>query len=316
MSKDKPSTNKVEKILSQPTIYTFNFRDVPLDKYAQTLDVLFRDPDFAAGVERRNRLVYSAKQLRSGSSEITNLLRTIQQQDKKLADTMYAAIVKTNLTSDVSLEFLSFTTLLRYYTDYMREGVRERIKTLTRNLYKVTFLADMLESVVVDVKSDMQFIFNDQAEFLQFDGVVQVLNQLRGYFKSVRPQDTESAEAQLYLDYADSINDYLAKRLKTYTEKVAKMHPDFAAYTSNDLLEALNHCLPATTPFDESYIQYTETKCPYVNAFALLEIMSDDQKRKFTKAVTEQTGKRETDEPLSYCFAVTDTFLNLYRRKK
>lgn len=160
MAKNKTSAKTAERCLSLPTVYTFDFKDVPIDTYAKTLDTLFRDPVFGADVEKRNRLVKSAKMLKPGSSEMANIVRAIEANDKKLADKMYSAIVQTNIRSDVSLEFLSFSTLLHYYVDYTRDGVRDQLATLTRNLYKVTFLADMLESVVVDVKSGMSSVFD------------------------------------------------------------------------------------------------------------------------------------------------------------
>ena len=307
----------MNSFLAKPTVYTFDFKDVPIDAYTKTLSALFRDPTFTADVEKRNRLVKSAKQLKVGSSMMSNLVRTVEANDRKLADKMYAAIVQTNLRSDVGQELLSFATLLHYYVDYSQDGVRDRLKKLTNNLYRTTFLADMLESVVVDVKSDMDFIFHGEAEFLQFDGVLQVLNQLRGFFKSVRPQDADSPESQLYLDYSDSINDYLEKRLKTYSEKITKLHPENADYTYKDLIAAANHFLPSEKPFDENIIGYTETNCPYLKAYAMMERMTDDQKRKFEKAVFTHTGKRsDVNNPMQFCFAVTDTLIQLYRRKK
>lgn len=317
MAKNKTSAKAAERCLSLPTVYTFDFKDVPIDTYAKTLDTLFRDPVFGADVEKRNRLVKSAKMLKPGSSEMANIVRAIEANDKKLADKMYSAIVQTNIKSDVSLEFLSFSTLLHYYVDYTREDVRDQLATLTRNLYKVTFLADMLESVVVDVKSGMSSVFDGEIEFLQFDGVLQVLAQLRGFFKSVRPQEAESPEAQLYLDYSDSINEYLAKRLKTYSDKVVKMHPENADYTDQDLIDALNYCLPSGTPFDGSILSHTDANCPYIKVHEVMSRMSDEQLRKFEKVIFDETGKRSTvDNPMQYCFAATDTILKKYRRRK
>ena len=56
-------------------------------------------------------------------------------------------------------------------------------------------------------------MFDDIVEFHQFDAVSHVLTQLRGFFKTVRRGNFDSPESQLYFDYADSINDYLDKRL-------------------------------------------------------------------------------------------------------
>lgn len=38
------------QIRNLPTIYTFNFKDVPADKYTAALESLFSNPDFAEAV--------------------------------------------------------------------------------------------------------------------------------------------------------------------------------------------------------------------------------------------------------------------------
>lgn len=93
MAKSNPIKAREQLVRNQPTIYSFDFKDVPPGKYAETLDVLFHNPDYSEAVEKRNRLVKSAERLRPGSSEMINLVRTIQQHDRKLADIMYSSIV-------------------------------------------------------------------------------------------------------------------------------------------------------------------------------------------------------------------------------
>ena len=175
MAKSNPIRTREGLVRNQPTIYSFHFNDVPPSKYAETLDVLFHNPDYNEDVKKRNRLVKSAQRLRPGSSEMANLVRTIQQYDRKLADILYASIVQTNLHSEVGYDFLSFRTLLKYYVDYSKDGNKERVDRLAANLDKVTFLADVLESIVTDVKADMREIFNGSVEFNQFDSVLNVL---------------------------------------------------------------------------------------------------------------------------------------------
>lgn len=208
MAKKQPDKSAMAAAALQPCAYAFNPKDIPIEKYGETLDLLFRNPDFAQLVEKRNRLVQSAGRMSGRTSELANIVRAIQQNDRKLADIIFACLVQANVRSDVASNHLSFTSLLRFYADYTRDGVPYRVKKLTANLYKTTFLADMLESVVADVKADMNFIFGDEFQFQQFDGVAQVLKQLRGFFEAVRPQESESPDAKLYLDYSDSINDY------------------------------------------------------------------------------------------------------------
>ena len=312
MAKSNPIRTREELVRNQPTIYSFHFKDVPPSKYAETLDVLFHNPDYNEDVEKRNRLVKSAQRLRPGSSEMANLVRTIQQYDRKLADILYASIVQTNLHSEVGYDFLSFRTLLKYYVDYSKDGNKERVDRLAANLDKVTFLADMLESIVTDVKADMREIFNGSVEFNQFDSVLNVLTQLRGFFKSARCNDGDSPEAQLYFDYSDSINEYLEKRLKTYTDKYRKLHPVAPVYTEADLIEGLNQFFGRSDKFNESFIKHTESGGCYIDVVHLCFNLDRQQTEKIESL--KINPNTHTDETLRYSFKVTDLIMSQYKR--
>lgn len=314
MAKSKPTRVSEELVRSQPTIYSFHFNDVPPSKYAETLDVLFHNPDYNDAVEKRNRLVQSADRLRPGSSELMNLIRTIQQRDRKLADIMYAAIVQTNLHSDVGYDFLSFSTLLKYYVDYSKDGNKERVDKLAANLDKVTFLADMLESVVTDVKGDMHEIFGGSIEFNQFDAVLQVLTQLRGFFKTARREDVGSPEAQLYFDYSDSINEYLEKRLKTYTDKYRKLHPASPVYTEADLIEGLNQFFGRSEKFNECFIKHTESGGCYIDVVHLCSNLDRQEVEKIESLKIKMKSNTHTDETLRFSFDATDLIMSQYKR--
>lgn len=316
MAKYNPIKAREELVRNQPTVYSFNFRDVPSGKYAETLDVLFHNPDYSEAVEKRNRLVKSAERLRPGSSEMANLVRTIQQHDRKLADFMYSSIVQTNLYSEVSYDFLSFGTLLKYYVDYKKEGMRERVDRMAANLDKVTFLADMLESIVTDVKADMREVFDGSIEFNQFDAVLKVLTQLRGFFKSARRGDAESPEAKLYFDYSDSINEYIEKRLKTYTAKYRKIHPAAQFYTEADLVEGLNQFFGRNDKFDMSVIGHTESGGCYIDLAQLCLRLSRNDIEKIEKVVGKMQSNNMTDAALRYSFNATDLIMSHYKRPK
>ena len=314
MAKSKPTLTREQVVRNQPTIYTFNFKDVPVSKYTETLNVLFHNPDYNDAVDKRNRLVKSADRLRPGTSEMANIVRTIQQHDRKLADLMYASIVQTNLHSEVSNDFLSFDTLLKYYVDYRKDGMRERVDRMAANLDKITFLADMLESVVTDVKADMRHVFDGGIDFNQFDAVSNVLTQLRGFFKSARSKDANSPEAQLYFDYSDSINDYLEKRLKTYTEKYRKLHPAAPVYTEADLVEGLNQFFGRNDKFDISLIGHTESGGCYIDFKALSLRLDDSDIEKLKKVSDKMKSNNTTDVELRYSFNATDLIMRHYKR--
>lgn len=314
MAKSKPTLISEQAVCNQPTVYTFNFKEVPISKYAETLDILFHNPDYNELVEKRNKLVKSADRLRPGTSEMANIVRTIQQHDRKLADLMYASIVQTNLHSEITNDFLSFGTLLKYYVDYRKEGMRERVDRMAANLDKITFLADMLESVVTDVKADMRHVFDGGIDFNQFDAVSNVLTQLRGFFKSARSKDANSPEAQLYFDYSDSINDYLEKRLKTYTEKYRKLHPAAPVYTEDDLVEGLKQFFGRNDKFDMSLIGHTESGGCYIDFKALSLRLDDSDIEKLKKVSDKMKSNNTTDVELRYSFNATDLIMRYYKR--
>ncbi len=316
MAKSNPIKAREGLVRNQPTIYSFNFRDVPSGKYAETLDVLFHNPDYSEAVEKRNRLVKSAERLRPGSSEMVNLVRTIQQHDRKLADIMYSSIVQTNLHSEVGYDFLSFDTLLKYYVDYKKDGMRERVDRMAANLDKVTFLADMLESIVTDVKADMREVFDGSIEFNQFDAVLKVLAQLRGFFKSARRGDADSPEAQLYFDYSDSINEYIEKRLKTYTAKYRKIHPAVPVYTETDFVEGLNQFFGRNDKFDMSVIGHTESGGCYIDLAQLCLRLSRNDIEKIEKVAGKMLSNKMTDAALRYSVNATDLIMSQYKRPK
>lgn len=312
MSKSKPIPTREESIRMQPTIYTFNFRDTPMARYTKALQALFLNPDYAEAVEKRNRLVRSASRLRPNSSELRNLANTVVQKDRRLADILYATLVQANVNSTETVNSISFDTLLKYYVDYSKEGMVELTEQLSTHLDSVTFLADMIESLIVDIKSEMTKIFNDDIEFQQFDGVSLALTQLRGFFKRISSLDEHSPEAKLYFEYADSINDYMYKRLKTYTKKYRKLHPDPPVYTEADLMAGLNAFMGRDMP--RQYIKRTNSGGAYIDVVALIPDL-DEQHTALLDKTTEKLNASDTvDKTLKYNFALTDAVMKLCKK--
>lgn len=322
MAKSNPLISREELVRQQPTIYTFNFKDVPVEKYAEMLDVLFHAPVFCEIIDKRNRFVMSADRLRSGTSEMKNLVKIIQQSDRKLADAVFSSLVQTNLRSNVSYDFLSFTTLLRYYVNYKKDGIKERVDRLACNLDKVTFLADLLESIVTDIKADMNVLFDGKMEFNQFDAVAKVLEQLRGFFNSARSKNETSPETQLYFEYSDSINDYVGKRLKTYTAKYRKMHPAVTTHTEADLIEALkiffgdNKAFSLEAAHLSGFIGHTEAGGAFIDAAKLYVVLDGVQREKMETVMAKKKLTLKKDNETAYCLTLTDTLLAVYRQSR
>ena len=302
-----------QQIRNQPTIYTFNFRDVPADKYAEALERLFSNPDFAEAVRNRNELVRAASRIPQNSPQMASLIRAIQEKDKKLAMNMYSLLVQVNVRSDESYDFLNFGQLLRYYVDYSKPGMQETVDKLAINLDKVTFLTDALESIVVDVKSYMTTIFDGRVEFNQFDGVMQVLKQMQGFFNFARTKDINSKDNDLYCEYADSINAYVDKRMKTYSEKHRKLHPQLPGFTQDQMVEAINLFFGEDKKFNESFIARTESGGCYIDGMKLIPNLSEEQTAKLDKLVPRP---KEGNSMQKYFLYITDAIMLYYAQQK
>jgi hypothetical protein len=310
----KPLPDREEFVRLQPTVYQFHFKDVPSTQYAKSLDVLFHNPDYLDAVEKRNRLVETSKRMRVGTSEMRNLLRIIQQHDHRLADIMYATMVQTNLRSDVSYDFMNFSTLLKYYVDYSQPGMKEKVDLLASRLDRLTFLAECLDRIATDIRGNMLDIFRGNIDFNQFDTVSQVLHQLRGYFRSAGPKDVDSREGDLFYEYADSIYNYVDKRLHTFSAKYRKLHPAAQVYTEADLIEGLNQFFGRSEKFDKSFIKHTESGGCYIDVVHLCFNLDRLQTEKIEQVTAKMKSNNITDDTLRYSFNVTDLIMSKYKR--
>ena len=301
------------QIRNLPTIYTFNFKDVPADKYTAALESLFSNPDFAEAVRNRNELVRAANRIPQNSPQMASLIRAIQEKDKKLAMNVYALLVQINLHSDESYDFLNFGHLLRYYVDYSKPGMQEKVDQLGINLDKVTFLTDTLERIVIDVKSYKEAIFGGNVEFNQFDSVLQVLKQMQGFFNFARTKDINSKNHDLYCEYANSINAYMEKRMKTYSEKYKKLHPQLPGFTQDQMVEALNLFFGEDKKFNDSFIAKTESGGCYIDGMKLIMNLSEEQTAKIDKLVPRP---KEGNSMQKYFLNITDAIMLYYAQQK
>lgn len=301
------------QIRNLPTIYTFNFKDVPSEKYTEALNLLFSNPDFAEAVRNRNELVRAANRIPQNSPQMASLIRAIQEKDKKLAMNMYSLLVQVNLRSEVSYDFLNFSQLIRYYVDYSKPGMQEKVNQLNMNLDKVTFLTDTLECIVTNVKLLMKEIFDGNIEFNQFDSVLQVLKQMQGFFNFARTKNIDSKDNDLYREYADSINAYMDKRMQTYSVKHRKLHPQLPGFTQDQMIEALNLFFGENKMFNESFIAKTESGGCYIDGMKLIANLNEEQTAKLDKLVPRP---KEGNSMQKYFLYITDALMLYYAQEK
>lgn len=301
------------KIRQLPTIYTFNFKDVPSEVYAKTLEAIFSDPQFADAVRNRNELVRAANRIPQGAPQMAPLIKAIQEKDAKLANAIYALLVQVNLHSEITYDFLSFGHLSRYYVDYSQPGMQEKVDHLNINLDKITFLSEMLENLLTQVKGDMLEIFKGASEFQQFDGVMASLRQFSGFFDFARKKDEKSKDYALYYEYADSINNYMDKRMQTYSQKYRKLHPTLPGFTQEQMVEAINLFFGEKDKFNESFISATDSGGKYIDAVKLSFNIDEEQTKKLDKLVPKP---KEGNSIQKYCLNVTDAIMLYYAQQK
>lgn len=301
------------QIRNLPTIYTFNFKDVPADVYTKTLETLFADPKFADAVRNRNELVRAANRIPQDSPQMLSLFKAIQDKDSKLANSIYALLVQANLHSEVTYDFLSFGHLIRYYVDYSRPGIQEKVDQLNTNLNKITFLSETLENLLTQVKGDMLEIFKGASEFQQFDGVMASLRQLSGFFDFARKKDEKSKDYALYYEYADSINAYMDKWMQTYSAKYRKLHPTLPGFTQEQMVEAINLFFGEKDKFNESFIAKTESGGCYIDGMKLIPNLNEEQTAKLDKLVPRP---KEGNSMQKYFLSVTDAIMLNYAQQK
>lgn len=286
---------------------------MPSEVYAKTLEAIFSDPQFADAVRNRNELVRAANRIPQGAPQMAPLIKAIQEKDAKLANAIYALLVQVNLHSEITYDFLSFGHLSRYYVDYSRPGIQEKVDQLNTNLDKITFLSETLENLLTQVKGDMLEIFKGASEFQQFDGVMASLRQLSGFFDFARKKDEKSKDYALYYEYADSINAYMNKRMLTYSAKYRKLHPTLPGFTQEQMVEAINLFFGEKDKFNESFISATDSGGKYIDAVKLSFNIDEEQTKKLDKLVPKP---KEGNSIQKYCLNVTDAIMLYYAQQK
>lgn len=203
---------------------------------------------------------------------------------------------------------------LKYYVDYSQPGMKEKVDLLASRLDRLTFLAECLDRIATDIRGNMLDIFRGNIEFNQFDTVSQVLHQLRGYFRSAGPKDVDSREGDLFYEYADSIYNYVDKRLHTFSAKYRKLHPAAQVYTEADLIEGLNQFFGRSEKFDKSFIKHTESGGCYIDVVHLCFNLDRLQTEKIEQVTAKMKSNNITDDTLRYSFNVTDLIMSKYKR--
>ena len=159
----------------------------------------------------------------------------------------------------------------------------------------------------------MKEIFGGSTEFNQFDSVLQVLKQMQGFFNFARTKDIDSKDNDLYCEYADSINAYMDKRMKTYSEKYRKLHPTLPGFTQDQMVEAIKLFFGEDKKFNESFIARTESGGCYIDGMKLIPNLNEEQTAKLDKLVPRP---KESNSMQKYFLSITDAIMLYYAQQK
>lgn len=195
--------------------------DLPLDitcnsakDYAPALDMLINDNDFRALVDHRRRMYQSRN--RPGAN-LYAINKGVEADDRKIAFSLLTILQYNNMENGIS-KAISFHDLWESVPkdDKRKQELKEMC---THSLDMVVFLADIIESKVHDIKDYLHQIFpKEDYDYEQFNGVTVALKQLSSLFVRTRDKGTME-ERTLYAEYAQSLEDYFDKRMKTFVRK-------------------------------------------------------------------------------------------------
>lgn len=188
------------------------------EEYKELFEVLFNSEKWVKTVERRQRMYSVAS--RPGAN-VNSIRKGIEQDDRRAADMILHAMqiheCKKEGDKDILVKDL-WTQIPK--DDKEKNELKQKCR---ENLNVVMFLADMLETKLMNIEQNLRDIFPDgNYHFEQFNGVKVTLDQLRTVFGKTRDMQSEEVK-QVYADYADSIEEYLEKRMKTFLSKTGKI---------------------------------------------------------------------------------------------
>lgn len=188
------------------------------EEYKELFEVLFNSEKWVKTVERRQRMYNVAS--RPGAN-VNSIRKGIEQDDRRAADMILHAMLIHECKKEGDKDILVKDLWTQIPKD---DKEKNELKQKCReNLNVVMFLADMLETKLMAIEQNLRDIFPDgNYHFEQFNGVKVTLDQLRTVFGKTRDMQSEEVK-QVYADYADSIEDYLEKRMKTFLNKTGKI---------------------------------------------------------------------------------------------
>lgn len=188
------------------------------EEYKRLFEVLFNSEKWVKTVERRQRMFNVAS--RPGAN-VSSIRKGVEQDDRRVADMILHAMQIHECSKEGDGDIIVKDLWAQIPED---DKEKNELKQKCReSLNVVVFLADMLETKLMNIEQYLSGIFPEgNYHFEQFNGVKVALDQLCTVFGKTRDMQGEEAK-QVYADYADSIEAYLTKRMKTFLDKTDKI---------------------------------------------------------------------------------------------
>lgn len=188
-------------------------------EYADVLEMLLHDEDVQKIIDHRQRMFNVAD--RPGAN-VYAIRKGIEADDKKIAMLILLAMMHRTMRA-AEKEYTNINDLWKQIPADDKEKQAVKVRCSFR-LDMVVFLADIIESKLVDIKRDLDTLFPDgHYNWEQFDGVKASLHQLSSAFHLTRDVGSEAAQ-ELFCTYADSMEKYFDMRMRTYHRELAKIY--------------------------------------------------------------------------------------------
>lgn len=178
------------------------------------------------GQKRIEQFALLKKAYDKGDQKQYNLYsRSIEQLDLKLSQAIYIALAGAAVKRQD--EVVNMSELLKSLPPEKQEEAQE----LCVKLDSVTFMADVIEGYLFDINEMMKSLFDGKFGFMQMDHIMPALKRLKRCMRNTRDIGTED-EKELFCDYAESIEAYMDKRMKTFHKRVAELNKKSAVSES------------------------------------------------------------------------------------
>lgn len=183
-------------------------------EYMSVLELVFHDEKFERLVEHRNKMFKVAE--RPGANPFA-IRKGIEQDDQRIAMMILTAMQRQTLHHTEKQDIKINDLWKKIPAD---DEHKQKVKQLcSYHLNMITFLSDIVESKLMDIQQELKELFpQDEYDFTQFDGVATALHQLSSAFRHTRSTGSEEQQA-LFADYAESMENYFDKRMKTFIAK-------------------------------------------------------------------------------------------------